>query len=139
MSFLDALRLAAPVAPVAPRERRPAGPPPLDGELQDPAPEAAPSTIDSPAEAVADAPEAAPDVVPAIRDRHLGPGLVDVEAAAALVEAGISRTVRIVGLRPWPGALSQVAAVAERRGVRIVAVRSATDEGLELLVGPDEE
>lgn len=68
-----------------------------------------------------------------------GPGLADIEAAAALVAAGISPRVLLIGLRTWPGLLSQAQDIAIEAGVLIVAVRVSVEGRVDLQVTLDHE
>ncbi|MGZ6339100.1 MAG: hypothetical protein ACXWNG_01910 [Candidatus Limnocylindrales bacterium] len=68
-----------------------------------------------------------------------GPGLADIEAAAALVAAGISPRVQLIGLRTWPGLLSQAQDIAAEAGVLIVAVRVSAEGRVDLQVTLDQE
>jgi hypothetical protein len=49
------------------------------------------------------------------------PGLADIQAAIALVEGGLSKSVRLVGLQAWPGLLWQAAELAREADVEILA------------------
>lgn len=65
------------------------------------------------------------------------PGLADIEAAARLVGAGVAPRVRLIGLRPWPGLLSEAQDIAADAGVLIVAVHVEADGRVDLVVSAD--
>lgn len=51
---------------------------------------------------------------------YLEPGFSDIEAAVALVEAGLASRITLTGFPSWPGLLWQAYQLAEAAGVQIL-------------------
>jgi hypothetical protein len=79
-----------------------------------------PSTsVDEAAETAFDAVETEDDLAEA-EGLLLRPGFADLEAAVALVEAGLATRVVLAGFPSWPGLLYQARELAEWAGVQVL-------------------
>jgi hypothetical protein len=65
------------------------------------------------------------------------PGFADLEAAVALVEAGLATRVVLSGFRPWPGLLWQARELVEEAGVQILPTAAHPGGRVDIVVMRD--
>ncbi|MGD0863221.1 MAG: hypothetical protein ABSA21_10750 [Candidatus Limnocylindrales bacterium] len=84
-----------------------------------------------------DGPPAAPSAAPNTEPSRLEPGLADLEAAVALVEAGLASRVVLVGFPSWPGLLWQAYQLAEAANVQILPTVTRPGGKVDIVVTRD--